>query len=319
MLYKSQPEDFLVEEIPLYQFTRKGEHVILKIKKRNLTTFDVIKQIASFLKIPEKLIGYAGLKDKVSVSIQHISIPKNILGEKLDTLRKHLEERGISVLDITEHRNKLRPGHLKGNIFTIKVKEVDNVEKVLSKLRELERYGILNYFDEQRFGKDNIEKAISLLKEEQNKKINPYKKRLLVSSLTSLIFNEYVDERLNRELVRVLKGDIIFDQKSFKLGKAKEESEITINTIPTGPIWGSHMIEPENDILREIEYRILEKYGLKKGDFRKLKNKGTRRPIKVYPEMLDVVEVRKKELTIRFFLPKGSYATLILKELERVN
>lgn len=319
MLYKSKAEDFIVEEIPLYPFDGKGEHLILKIKKKNLTTLEVIKKISKFLKISEKHIGYAGLKDKISISIQHMSIPKNKI-QKLDELIEYLKEENIEVLEITEHRNKLRPGHLKGNVFTVKLREIKDTEKTINKLRDIEKNGFFNHFDQQRLSDNNIEIALKILKEDKDlRNYSPYKKRLLISAFTSHLFNEYIEERKRLNLIRVLSGDIVYNQRNFKVKKIREEGEISIERIPTGPIWGSHMMEPENDVLIKIEHNLLERYGIKKEDFKKTKSKGTRRPIIVYPEKVDILELRDREITLRFFLPKGSYATILLKELALAN
>ena len=319
MLYKSKAEDFIVEEIPLYPFEGSGEHLILKIKKQNQTTFDVIKKISKFLKISEKHIGYAGLKDKISISIQHISIPKKSI-QKLEELLDYLKRESIEVLDINEHRNKLRPGHLRGNLFTVKLREVEDSEKIIQRLKELEKNGFFNYFDQQRLSDNNIEIALKILKEgKDSRNHSPYRKRLLISAFTSYLFNEYIEERKELNLIKVLHGDIVYSQRDFKIKKVEKEGEISIECIPTGPIWGSHMMEPENDVLIKIERNLLERYGLKKEDFKRLKSKGTRRPIIVYPEDVDILKIEDRELTIRFFLPRGSYATILLKELAGHN
>jgi len=80
--FKEIPEDFCVEEVPLYNFSGRGDHAIVKLKKRGITTMEVIRRVSAAFGISEKQIGYAGLKDKISVSIQYISIPKKYFSEK---------------------------------------------------------------------------------------------------------------------------------------------------------------------------------------------------------------------------------------------
>lgn len=314
MFYKTKPEDFIVEEVPLYEFTGEGEHLILRIRKTNKTTLSVIKLISSIVNVPEKHIGYAGLKDKVSISIQFISIPKVVVKD-IKNLIKELERNNVEVLNITYHKNKLKPGHLKGNIFTVKLKEINKPEKIIKNLEYLSTRGILNYYDTQRFSDNNIEKALKLMKGEKIK-VSPYEKRLVVSALTSAIFNEYLKERVKRNLLMVLPGDIIINQQNFKLSRSKEELEIAKNRIPTGPIWGTHMMEP-SEVPGELEREVLRKFDLKKEEFKKLKVKGTRRAIIVFPEDLEIIRKDHNEITLKFFLPRGSYATVLLKELEK--
>ena len=67
---------------------------------------------------------------------------------------------GLKIPNITvqwaaRHGNKLRLGHLKGNRFAIKIRDVDatDVVKIGPVLETLQRRGMPNYFGEQRFGR----------------------------------------------------------------------------------------------------------------------------------------------------------------------
>ena len=73
---KETPDDFLVEEIPSYLPCGSGEHCYLTIEKCGITTLEAIRRIAQSLKIQERDIGYAGMKDAVGVTRQTISIQK---------------------------------------------------------------------------------------------------------------------------------------------------------------------------------------------------------------------------------------------------
>ena len=70
---KQSPEDFIVEEIPLTNFTGAGEHTIILIEKRNLTTMNAIKRICKELNYPARDVGFAGQKDAVAVAKQYLS------------------------------------------------------------------------------------------------------------------------------------------------------------------------------------------------------------------------------------------------------
>jgi tRNA pseudouridine13 synthase len=69
-----EPEDFAVEELPLYEPAGTGTHTWLQIEKRGLSTFEVIRRIARALRRHERDIGFAGLKDRHAVAIQWLSI-----------------------------------------------------------------------------------------------------------------------------------------------------------------------------------------------------------------------------------------------------
>ncbi len=293
--YKETPEDFLVEEIPLYPFTGEGQHLIIKIEKKNLTTLDVVKRISKTFKIKEKLIGYAGLKDKRSISIQYISIPYE---KELENNLHNIEDDNLRILDTTRHKNKLKPGHLKGNIFEIKIK-TDDKEQLLKRLEKIQTVGFPNFFDSQRFSSNNFELGMKLLKGEKVK-ASPYKIRLFISAVSSKIFNLYLLERIKKgKFFETMEGDIV---KNIK-GK----------DIPTGPILGYKMPEPQGESFN-FERKILETVGIRKEDFKPFKSKGTRRIIRIFPEIHNV-SCDGEKIILKFFLPKGSFATVLLKEL----
>ncbi len=293
--YKEKPENFIIEEVPLYPFSHCGDHLILKIEKRNITTLEVIRRISKTLNIREKLIGYAGLKDKFSISTQFISVPYSKENER--KIYK-IEDENLKILDTFLHKNKLRPGHLKGNIFTVKI-ETKHKDKILKRLKLLEKIGFPNFFDHQRFSKNNLELGLKLLRGERIK-ASSYMKRLYISAVSAGIFNEYLKERIKEGLFfKTLRGDITVTIKG-------EE-------IPTGPILGYRMPEPKEES-KEFESKILKRWKIKREDFKPFKSKGTRRIIRAFPE---VIETRETEdgVWIKFFLKKGSYATVLLKEL----
>lgn len=149
---KKRPEDFFVQEIPLYEPSGEGEHVYAEIQKVGLTTFDAINRIAAALKIPNRDIGYAGLKDARAITRQVISIPG-----ATEAAVMNLKFSDLTVLWAARHTNKLRLGHLKANRFAIKIRDVNptDVVKIRPVLADLQRRGMPNYFGEQRFGRRN--------------------------------------------------------------------------------------------------------------------------------------------------------------------
>ena len=146
---KVVPEDFIVEEIPLYYPSGQGQHIYVQIEKIGLSTPAAIRKIAQALGISPRLIGYAGLKDAQAVTLQMLSIDK-VAAEAVQAL----DLPNITILEVNRHQNKLKTGHLLGNRFKIKVRDV--TETALSQaeatLAELSRRGVPNFFDAQRFG-----------------------------------------------------------------------------------------------------------------------------------------------------------------------
>src|SRR4051812_40028172 len=147
---KNRAEDFFVQELPLYEPSGQGEHVYAEFQKIGLTTFDAIDRIGRALYVSSRDIGYAGLKDARAITRQIFSIP-NTTEEAVMKLKLP----NIQPLWAARHGNKLRLGHLAGNRFAIKVRDVIATDVVkLSPLVEiLKTRGMPNYFGEQRFGR----------------------------------------------------------------------------------------------------------------------------------------------------------------------
>ncbi len=147
---KQRPEDFFVQELPLYEPSGQGEHVYCEVQKIGLTTFEVIHRLAQSLGVSPRDIGYAGMKDAQAVTRQLFSI----LGTTEDAVSK-LQLPGMTVLWVARHNNKIRLGHLAGNRFAIKIRNVNptDVVKLQPALEVIKQRGMPNYFGEQRFGR----------------------------------------------------------------------------------------------------------------------------------------------------------------------
>ena len=146
---KDRPEDFVVDEIPLYPALGVGDHAYARIEKVGIPTREAMRRLAVHLQIPEARIGCAGLKDARAVTRQTLSF-ELVPPAKLEGLVLP----GIRVLSVKRHRNKLRPGHLAGNRFEVRVRGVvaDAEERTAAVLRVILARGLPNGFGPQRFG-----------------------------------------------------------------------------------------------------------------------------------------------------------------------
>ncbi len=147
---KQRPEDFFVQEIPLYEPSGQGEHVYCEIEKIGMTTFDAIDQLARALPVNARDIGYAGMKDANAITSQIFSIAGTT---ESAVMNLHLPK--MTVKWAMRHGNKLRLGHLRGNRFAVKIRDVTptDVVKLTPLVRRLLDHGMPNYFGEQRFGR----------------------------------------------------------------------------------------------------------------------------------------------------------------------
>jgi tRNA pseudouridine13 synthase len=148
---KERPEDFVVEEIPLYEPSGEGEHLYLRVRKHSVSHGELMSCLRRHFGVPESAVGYAGMKDKHALTSQTVSI--RLPGGGHDGPVELPHDR-IDVLWAERHRNKIRRGHLVGNRFSIRIRAVEPLRAphVHRVLRELERTGAPAYFGTQRFG-----------------------------------------------------------------------------------------------------------------------------------------------------------------------
>jgi tRNA pseudouridine13 synthase len=146
---KARPEDFVVEELPLYEPCGEGEHLYLRVEKKGVAHSELLSCLRRKFGVPEVALGFAGMKDKVAVTRQTVSV--HVLQDPPDLDLGHDR---IRVVWAARHRNKLRLGHLAGNRFCAWVRDVEpiRVSTVKAQLETLRRTGVPNYFGGQRFG-----------------------------------------------------------------------------------------------------------------------------------------------------------------------
>ncbi len=315
-----KPEDFGVIEVPAYEPCGDGEHLYVFFEKRGLTTRQVFDHLHQVMRIPEKSIGVAGLKDKHAITQQWLSFPARYA----DRLPQLEELPGVRILETGLHTNKLGVGHLRGNRFEIVVRDVvpdafNTAQKVLS---QLERLGVPNYYGPQRFGLGgrNPLRGYELVTRGKGRG-RPWLKKFLIGSLQSLLFNDWLALRLERGLYdRVLRGDVA--KKHATRGEflvenpeAENPRAAALEISATGPLHGRKYYEAKHEA-RTLEDEILARYGLKRENFQT--RKGARRPLR-FPLEDAVVNAQDGGLKLAFFLPKGAYATALLREVMKKN
>lgn len=334
-IFNSSARDFTVEEIPLYNFTGEGEHLILKVRKKNLTTWEMLDIISNHLGIKRRDIGYAGLKDKNALTIQYISlIAKD--SSKIDNFTHDK----IKILEIKRHNNKIRVGHLKGNRFHIRLKKVLGIQKdkIDSVFKWIKDNGIPNYFGHQRFGTDgnNWEDGKKII--EGNLKVRDRKIRdFLISSYQSYLFNIWLSKRVEISLLlekfseketeqvlgldsgmlkgtkiqeqffKLIEGDLMmhypYGRVFFVENLVTEASRfISTDISPTGLLAGD-----------KVKRSVNKAWNIEKDFDKKTKQSGARRYAWIQVSNIEKTYIEEKaHYEISFILPKGSYATTVL-------
>jgi tRNA pseudouridine13 synthase len=290
--------DFIVDEIPLGEFSNSGNFLILKIQKEYQSTWDILHVISQKLQIDEHKIGYAGLKDKNATTTQYISIP--LIKEKF---LKSLNSKSVKLLKVHRHNKKLNIGDLAGNRFTITLKDIkeEDLPKIYQIISKIQKHGMSNYFGYQRFGKDyDFEKAKRVTYGEEvlaNKKLE----HLLVSAYQSYFFNSWLSKRveLSKEdecnKLQALEGDIFLNNDKKTI---------------TGLLPGRKVMRATK-AAREIEKEFDDEF---------IHAKGFRREAWIKPIDLKNKFIKEKNhLILEFTLPKSSYATVLIENIANKN
>lgn len=162
-IIKARPEDFIVDEIPRYEPSGEGEHLFLRVQKTGVSHGEMVTLLQRHYGVSETAIGFAGMKDKVAVTQQTISV--HLPGRPDPPPIEHPQ---IAIVWASRHNHKIRRGHLVGNRFSIRVRQVDPLRApaIFKRLRELESTGIPDYYGFQRFGyrRNNHQLGLLLLR-----------------------------------------------------------------------------------------------------------------------------------------------------------
>jgi tRNA pseudouridine13 synthase len=231
------------------------------------------------------------------------------------------------VLEVARHGNKLRMGHLRGNRFVITLQgtAATDLPAAQQNLAELARRGAPNYFGEQRFGKRgaNLQKGLEVLRGNPRQFAARMPRRvfgLVLSAVQSEVFNRVVIARL-AGLDQLLPGDLAWRHDNGAVfavtDVAAEQARLQQFAIsPSGPMPGPEMTQPTGEPAA-LEAAALAALEVPLQAFAKLPfrlARGERRPLRV-PVQDAAATWSERGVQLAFTLPKGSYATSVLREL----
>lgn len=359
---KEQVKDFLVTEMADHE-TGEGDHLIVKLRKQNMTTMEAIDKLSNMLHISKDRIGYAGNKDKRAVTEQYISI-QGVSQEEVNQV--FTDEFDLEVVGKGDH---IGLGNLSANRFEITLRQlglpIEDIRNRSLKIVDELNGKFPNYFGDQRFGstrpithqvgrlilKEDYEEAVwtyiakpydseykSIRKirdelwetrevedaAEKFPKQYRYEKALLYhltknpgdykgaikrlpEGLQRLFIHAYQSWVYNRVLSQLLEDDWFDPEYEIPLVGYKTELKDE---------------KPENLIKEVLEEEGVDQEDFRLQDFPELRSEGTyRRAFADFRnfEILDIDEddlnMTKNKMTVKFDLPKGSYATVFLREI----
>jgi tRNA pseudouridine13 synthase len=313
-ILRTTPEDFRVEELPLYLPQGHGSYAYALVEKRNLTTRDLMLALMRE-GLKEQEIGAAGLKDKVAVTQQWLSVPNKHAGafaalEKLE---------GVRILETSRHQNRLGIGHLRGNRFMIRVRqaEPDALQKAQTILDKLQRVGVPNYFGPQRFGL-NAKNAVDgyRLVHREAVPVGYHLKGFFISALQSLFFNHVLARRIEQGVFdSVILGDWAKKHDTGGVFKVEQESEAErakrFEISATLPLFGKKVKMSESRA-GELEQSVLDFLELTWVKF--ASRRGDRRYSRL-PLGETNLQATEEGYVIQFDLMRGAFATSLLREL----
>ncbi len=314
---RTVPGDFRVEELPAYGLSGEGEHLYLRLEKTGHTTAHVLRELTTQLGVRDRDVGVAGLKDRHAVTTQWISLPA-----KYEPRLEGFALDGVRVLEVTRHGNKLGLGHLRGNRFVVRVRGAEGTaETAAATLALLTAGGVPNYFGPQRFGLHglNAEEGLRVLRGESRVR-DPRVRRFLTTSVQSLLFNRFLSLRLERGLFdRLIAGDMAKKHDTggvFLVEDAAAESPRAERgeVSATGTLFG-RKVKPLSLDAGALEAEALAAFGLTPEVF--ASRRGDRRLTRVFPEGAEV-QPEQDGYTVAFTLPRGSFATSVLRELTKM-
>ncbi len=336
---KCLPEDFVVKEIPKIALRPKGRYLYLKLLKKNWNTMEAVQSMAKALGIKDKQIGFAGSKDRRAITEQVCSLCGV---RKEQVLNMHLP--GISLTFLGYGDTPISLGDLQGNSFEIVIRNLEKTEKVqpLS--------FIPNYFDEQRFGKENLSIGKYLLKKQfaeaaaclKSAEVEAYLQqhpndyigalKLLPLRLLRLYLNAYQSYLWNETLAQYLrKANIALKEIPYSLGSFAlpyeenfhEENSLQELKIPL--IGFDYKETPNNEKVQNILRELMKSEGISAEDFilkqipqltlegEMRKAFGEVKGLSLWEAEDDELHPGKKKVKVSFTLPKGSYATMVVR------
>lgn len=321
---RSAPEDFQVDELPAFEATGEGEHLLLDIRKRGANTVAVAKQLAQWAGLPEMAVSYAGQKDRHAVTTQRFSVhlPKRVAPDLAA-----LASDDVQVLASTWHNRKLQRGALAGNRFKLVLRDLQgDAAAIDERLRLIAARGLPNWFGEQRFGRDggNVPAALQMF---AGRRVRKDQRSMLLSAARSALFNRVLAARVEQgNWDTPLDGEVWMLDGSRSVFGPEPMSDVLAERLarfdihPSAPLWGVGELR-STDAARALEEQALSddqalalRAGLEEAGL-----KQERRALRLRPALMQHQWLAADVLELSFALPPGCYATAVLHELGQTN
>ncbi|MBW2939501.1 tRNA pseudouridine(13) synthase TruD [Zhongshania aquimaris] len=317
-LLKARPEDFVVEEVFDLEFSDDGEFDWLWIEKCGDNTEYVARQLARVAGVQPRAVTYSGQKDRHAVTRQWfcVHLPGKNKPEWVVP-----ENESWKILRQGRHRQKLRLGSHRYNRFILRLTDLKGDFADLEARLPIAGQGFPNYFGEQRFGHGggNIDACRQWFAGD----LSPgrFDRGMYLSAARSLIFNTVLAARVNAEnWQRGLDGDVFSLRDSGSVFLAEIDADIVQRLSegdihPSGPLYGSASKVAVSGAVAQLEEKVFGEFadlcaGLLKNNLRM-----ERRALRTVPKDLQWQQIDKQSIELAFSLPRGCFATALVREL----
>jgi tRNA pseudouridine13 synthase len=313
---RGRPEDFQVVERLDFEFSGDGEHDVLWIEKTGANTLWVARNLARFAGVALRDVGYAGLKDRASITRQWFSV-RRPSGAGTDWTTLAIP--GVKLLATSRNQRKLRQGAHCGNAFRIALRGVSVVDEPLRlQLERCRSGGVPNYFGEQRFGRDgnNVSLARAFF---AGKRLRHDDRSMAISSARSLLFNRLLELRVLAGSWNTLQpGELAGLNGSGSFFEIDEPDQAlhdrcaALDIHPTAALWGK-AAQRGNGTRSEAEQSVAQEFpdlaaGLEQHADES--RRALRLVVQDFSWSLD-----DGALWLEFVLTRGGFATAVLREI----
>jgi tRNA pseudouridine13 synthase len=321
---RAEPADFRVDEIPGFEPSGEGEHVFLKIRKRNQNTAWVAGQLAKAVGLRDDAVSYAGLKDRRAITTQWFSV--HIPNRQLPDFSTVWNE-DIELLAQTWNARKLKRGAHQGNRFGIVLRDVSGDKAELeARLARVAADGVPNYVGPQRFGHDNANLAAGeqVLAGKPRRHLNN-RESIALSALRSAFFNAVLGQRVATQSWQgMLPGDVLMldGRGSFFRPEPGDaallERLVRMEIHATGPMPGRGESAVSDEVLA-LEQAVLQPAADLLTGLSRFGVDAQRRALRLKVSDLEWQWLDESSLHLAFALPSGAFATSVLRELVQLR
>jgi tRNA pseudouridine13 synthase len=314
---RAAPEDFVVEEHLGFAPAGTGQHLLLKVRKRDANTQWVARQLARISGCRPAEVGYAGLKDRHAIAVQWFSVPRpRVAVDWADT------GGDFEVLAAHPHTRKLPRGALAGNEFAVRIRAACGdgaglAASIAPRLAQISRRGVPNYFGPQRFGREGANLARTTA---ELASLGPNERGFVLSAARSVVFNALLAMRVQHgSWEQLLPGDLagldgrgsIFAVEALDAALEGRSERLEIH--PTGALWGTGNPATQGSVL-ELELRVAAQFARESGLCVAAAMQQERRSLRLRVQDLTCTP-EERALVLRFRLARGGFATAVLREL----